>query len=76
MEIKTKCPAIALLASIVAIGILFVTSLVIVIPLFYLLVKSGSFSGSIENFMKFWTAISIIRSFIPSRKNHAIVINL
>ena len=76
MEIKTKCPAIALLASIVAIGIIFITSLIIVIPLFFLLVKSESFSGSYENFIKFWIAISVIRSFIPSRKNHAIVVNL
>lgn len=76
MEIKTKCPAIALFASIVAIGIIFITSLIIVVPLFFLLVKSGSFSGSYENFIKFWIAISVIRSFIPSRKSHAVVVNL
>ena len=76
MEIKAKCPAIALFASVVAIGILFIRSLVVVVPLFYLLVKSGCFSGSIESFIKFWSTISIICSFIPSKKNHAIVINL
>lgn len=76
MEIKTKCPAIALLASIVAIGIIFITSLIIVVPLFFLLVKSGSFYGSYENFLKFWIAVSVIRSFIPSRKSHAVVVNL
>ena len=76
MEVKTNSPFIALLASIVAIGILSVTSLIGVVPFYFLLVNAGSISSCSKNFLIIWGVVTFIRSIIPSRKNNSIVIKL
>lgn len=76
MEVKTNSAFIALLASIVAIGILAVSSLLIVVPLFYLLAQAGSIPSCSKSFLILWGIITFLRSIIPSRKNHTISIKL
>lgn len=76
MEVKTSSPFIALLASIVAIGILSITSLIGAVPLYFLLTNAGSISSCSKNFLIIWGIITFIRSIIPSKKNNSIVIKL
>lgn len=76
MEVHAKSPLFALICSLVAIGLIALSSLVLAAPLYFILCQLAVITSCKKNFIIVWAVITLVRSSIPSRKTQTINIKL